>query len=208
MKKRLISMILVFSVVVVSPITANAAETATPSKMSVAKELNLNASEIENVEYVKCSVSNTDEVVKLSYDGKELPKKDVDSQYELRKVELKNSNRSLYILSASSDLKRSTGSKDISGIKMHGTIAWYDNPGSDNELYYVSGSRSGTYKGGSYVYGKSSGYDSKFNYAWDSASFTDYRHMGMHGFCFVLTLSMRDKNNNVVRMSVTTSIFD
>jgi hypothetical protein len=146
-------------------------------------------------------------VISISCNGSDVNVSKTEPKFLLKKIELNNLDYSLYVLSASSDLKYSVNSKNASGITINGTIAWYDHPGVDNELYYVKGNRSGTYRGGVFTYGKV-GYNKERSYKWDTASFYNDDLKGMKGFGFELIISMRDKNNNVVRMSVNTSVFD
>ncbi|MDD6427979.1 MAG: hypothetical protein PUF90_00695 [Lachnospiraceae bacterium] len=209
MKKKIVSFILVVAMAAASAITSKAAEpTPIYKKIEIAKELDLKVSSIKKVELVNLNNVKKSDIIRLAYDGKTLPEAVDNSNLVLQKVALYNSDSSIYILSASSDIKQSTGSKKASGIKMQGKIVWQDRKGIDNILEYVAGSRSGDYQGGDYVYGKVSGMNSQFSYKWDTSSFTDYRHSGMHGYCFILTLSMRDRNNTPVRMTINTSIFD
>jgi hypothetical protein len=63
MLKKLVSVVLTFTMIAVSSTTSMASEEMSFSKAMAAKELNLNVSDIKRVDYVNCANITADKVI-------------------------------------------------------------------------------------------------------------------------------------------------
>lgn len=120
----------------------------------------------------------------------------------------KNSTYNYYILTAETAVTESTDSLEKDGVKLYGTIAWYDNFGIINEFDHVSGVRGGAITGdGYYVAQRSSGVLCSGHFS--GSGFTGRSSLeDKTGYSFSLLIRTSASNGSTVQLNFSTSIFD
>lgn len=162
------------------------------------------------IDTIELDELSKEQVVQAYYSNSNGIEFEIECDYELKKVVLKNhrsrfvnETETVYVLSGTT--KTSDDNMTENGVTLNGCIGWTDNLGISNEINYVSGSRTGLYSGmGSYSV---TGGTVPLGSGDFSISFYNSSISGQ-ATVFRLHVYSKDYYGNQVTLSIATSLLD